>query len=182
MATQVIQVGSCHYLSAPVYSINKCYHIVFWIFSKDVIGKPLDWALVYFRSAVIVLTKYEIQSRNQNGTYKCLFMIASNSSVVTKILFLTVFANAYNSSLPLAFALQREFCGWGSLRGGGVVMVLSLDLFRVDKGGDPELLRKNEEKRFRDPANIDKIVELDERWRKGLFACLVKSAFSSLCV
>ncbi|VDM23674.1 unnamed protein product [Hydatigera taeniaeformis] len=49
-------------------------------------------------------------------------------------------------------------------------MVLSLDLFRSDKGGNPDLLRKNEKNRFKNSEIVDKIIELDERWRKGLLA------------
>ncbi|KAL5112173.1 Serine--tRNA ligase cytoplasmic [Taenia crassiceps] len=47
-------------------------------------------------------------------------------------------------------------------------MVLSLDLFRADKGGNPDILRNNEKKRFKNPEIIDRIVDLDEQWRKEL--------------
>lgn len=45
-------------------------------------------------------------------------------------------------------------------------MVLDLDLFRVDKGGDPEKIRKNQEKRFKDPTLVDRVVVADTKWRK----------------
>ena len=45
-------------------------------------------------------------------------------------------------------------------------MVLDLDLFRPDKGGDPERVRANIRKRFDDEKSVDKIMELDAQWRK----------------
>eukprot|EP00794_Sanderia_malayensis_P007508 gene7508-8341_t len=48
-------------------------------------------------------------------------------------------------------------------------MVLDLDLFRVDKGGDPEAIKANQRKRFKDVAIVDKVVELDAKWRKLRF-------------
>ncbi|VDK26152.1 unnamed protein product, partial [Taenia asiatica] len=60
-------------------------------------------------------------------------------------------------------------------------MVLSLDLFRTDKGGDPDLLRENERKRFRNPEVIDVIIDLDERWRKARSACDHLNRSKNLC-
>jgi len=45
-------------------------------------------------------------------------------------------------------------------------MVLDLDLFRPDKGGDPERVRANVRKRFDDEKSVDRIMELDGQWRK----------------
>lgn len=45
-------------------------------------------------------------------------------------------------------------------------MVLDLDLFRPDKGGDPERVRANVRKRFDNEESVDKIMELDGQWRK----------------
>lgn len=45
-------------------------------------------------------------------------------------------------------------------------MVLDLDLFRADKGGNPDMLRENQRKRFKDPGLVDKVIEFDEQWRK----------------
>lgn len=44
-------------------------------------------------------------------------------------------------------------------------MVLDLDLFRPDKGGDPERVRANIRKRFDDEKAVDRIMELDAQWR-----------------
>ena len=45
-------------------------------------------------------------------------------------------------------------------------MVLDLDLFRTDKGGDPELIRETQSKRFKDVSLVDKLVSTDTEWRK----------------
>lgn len=48
-------------------------------------------------------------------------------------------------------------------------MVLSIDLFRTDRGGDPEKMRENQTKRYKDPKLVDSIVSKDEEWRKLRF-------------
>lgn len=45
-------------------------------------------------------------------------------------------------------------------------MVLDLDLFRTDKGGDPEIVRETQRKRFKDVTLVDKLVAADTEWRK----------------
>lgn len=45
-------------------------------------------------------------------------------------------------------------------------MVLDLDLFRTDKGGDPEIVRESQRKRFKDVTLVDKLVAADTEWRK----------------
>lgn len=45
-------------------------------------------------------------------------------------------------------------------------MVLDLDLFRTDKGGDPEIIRETQRKRFKDVTLVDKLVAADTEWRK----------------
>jgi seryl-tRNA synthetase len=49
-------------------------------------------------------------------------------------------------------------------------MGLDINLFRKEKGGDPEIVRESERRRYRKPEEIkvvDEIVELDENWRKS---------------
>ncbi len=36
-------------------------------------------------------------------------------------------------------------------------MVIDIDLLRADRGGDPEKIRENQRKRFKDPGMVDKI-------------------------
>ena len=45
-------------------------------------------------------------------------------------------------------------------------MVLDLDLFRVDKGGDPDKIRQNQIRRFKDVALVDTVIEKDTLWRQ----------------
>ena len=49
-------------------------------------------------------------------------------------------------------------------------MVLDLELFRADKGGNPDTspdkIRENQRKRFKDVTFVDKVVEADTKWRK----------------
>ncbi|XP_015517694.2 serine--tRNA ligase, cytoplasmic [Neodiprion lecontei] len=45
-------------------------------------------------------------------------------------------------------------------------MVLDLDLFRTDKGFDPEKIRENQRKRFKDVGLVDTVVERDTFWRQ----------------
>lgn len=47
-----------------------------------------------------------------------------------------------------------------------VAMVLDLDLFREDKGGNPELVRETQRKRFKDPGLVDALLRSDAAWRK----------------
>ena len=46
-------------------------------------------------------------------------------------------------------------------------MVLDIDQFRPEKGGNPDKIRENQRLRFSDVSMVDKIVQADENWRKG---------------
>ena len=63
-------------------------------------------------------------------------------------------------------------------------MVLDIDLFRTDKGGDPEKMRENQRKRFKDEKLVDFIVEKDNQWRQCKYIvlwchCKISSYFYS---
>lgn len=45
-------------------------------------------------------------------------------------------------------------------------MVLDLDLFRKDKGFEPEKIRDNQKKRFKDVQLVDTVIEKDKYWRQ----------------
>lgn len=45
-------------------------------------------------------------------------------------------------------------------------MVLDLDYFRKDKGSDPEKIRENQKKRFKDVLLVDTVIEMDKYWRQ----------------
>ncbi|RMZ93000.1 serine--tRNA cytoplasmic [Brachionus plicatilis] len=60
-------------------------------------------------------------------------------------------------------------------------MVLSIDLFRPDRGGDPEKMRENQKLRYKDPKLVDLIVSKDEEWRKVRFNADSLNKLKNLC-
>lgn len=60
-------------------------------------------------------------------------------------------------------------------------MVLDLDLFRTDKGGDPEIIRETQRKRFKDVTLVDKLVNADSEWRKCRFTADNLNKAKNLC-
>lgn len=48
-------------------------------------------------------------------------------------------------------------------------MTIGIDVFRADKGGDPELVRESERRRFRGPKFVDEVLEFDQQWIKSKF-------------
>ncbi|XP_057519210.1 serine--tRNA ligase-like [Amaranthus tricolor] len=47
--------------------------------------------------------------------------------------------------------------------------MLDINLFREDKGGNPEMIRESQRRRFADVAIVDEIIQLDQEWRKRQF-------------
>lgn len=45
-------------------------------------------------------------------------------------------------------------------------MVLDLDLFRSDKGGNPDKIRENQTKRFKDVELVNTVIDKDALWRQ----------------
>ncbi|XP_056413684.1 serine--tRNA ligase, cytoplasmic [Hyla sarda] len=60
-------------------------------------------------------------------------------------------------------------------------MVLELDLLREDKGGNPELVRETQRKRFKDPGLVDSLLEADKAWRKCRFQADALNKSKNLC-
>ncbi|XP_072212422.1 serine--tRNA ligase, cytoplasmic isoform X1 [Excalfactoria chinensis] len=60
-------------------------------------------------------------------------------------------------------------------------MVLDLDLFRADKGGDPAAVREMQRKRFKDPALVDALVRADGAWRRCRFRADNLNKLKNLC-
>ncbi|XP_008053782.1 serine--tRNA ligase, cytoplasmic-like [Carlito syrichta] len=60
-------------------------------------------------------------------------------------------------------------------------MVLDLDLFRVDKGRDPALIRETQEKPFKDPGLADQLVKADSEWRRCRFRADNLNKLKNLC-
>ena len=48
-------------------------------------------------------------------------------------------------------------------------MVLDIDQFRPEKGGNPEKVKENQKLRFCNVEAVDKIVEYDNLWRQARF-------------
>lgn len=43
--------------------------------------------------------------------------------------------------------------------------MLDINLFREDRGGNPELVRESQRRRFKDVSLVDEVLELDSEWR-----------------
>lgn len=48
--------------------------------------------------------------------------------------------------------------------------MLDINLFREEKGGNPELVRESQRRRYADVGLVDKVLELDAQWRAARFA------------
>jgi seryl-tRNA synthetase len=44
---------------------------------------------------------------------------------------------------------------------------MDLNMFREDKGGNPEMIRESQRRRFAPVEDVDKVVDADQVWRKG---------------
>ncbi|XP_076313604.1 seryl-tRNA synthetase isoform X1 [Tachypleus tridentatus] len=60
-------------------------------------------------------------------------------------------------------------------------MVLDLELFRAEKGGDPLKIRENQAKRFKDVTLVDKVIESDSQWRKLRYSLDNWNKLKNLC-
>nr|KAF6291599.1 hypothetical protein mMyoMyo1_017053 [Myotis myotis] len=60
-------------------------------------------------------------------------------------------------------------------------MVLDLDLFRTDKGGDPDRIRETQKNRFKDPGLVDRLVKADGEWRRCRFQTDNLNKLKNLC-
>ncbi|XP_048740826.1 serine--tRNA ligase, cytoplasmic-like [Ostrea edulis] len=60
-------------------------------------------------------------------------------------------------------------------------MVLDIELFRADKGGNPDKIKENQAKRFKDVTLVDRVVENDTQWRKKRFRADLLNKQKNLC-
>lgn len=60
-------------------------------------------------------------------------------------------------------------------------MVLDLDLFRTEKGGNPDRIRENQKKRFKDINLVDNVIEADGKWRQLRFKADNLNKLKNLC-
>lgn len=54
--------------------------------------------------------------------------------------------------------------------------------FFVDKGGDPETVRKSQRERYSDVSLVDRVLELDEKWRQGWCIFQVSCNYCMWCL
>jgi len=47
--------------------------------------------------------------------------------------------------------------------------MLDINLFRVSKGGNPDLIKESQRKRGASVEIVDEIIDLDNQWVKGIF-------------
>ncbi|KAB7499301.1 Serine--tRNA ligase, cytoplasmic [Armadillidium nasatum] len=54
--------------------------------------------------------------------------------------------------------------------------MLDIVLFREDQGGNPEIIRESQRKRYKDVGTVDEIISLDTKWRATsiMETCLTK--------
>lgn len=61
-------------------------------------------------------------------------------------------------------------------------MVLDIDFFRLEKGRDPDKIRENQKKRFKDVGLVDIIIDNDTKWRQCKWGYLSLQSQSELIV
>jgi seryl-tRNA synthetase len=44
--------------------------------------------------------------------------------------------------------------------------MLDIVLFRTDQGGNPDLVRESQRRRYKDVSLVDKVIEIDSEWRQ----------------
>lgn len=47
--------------------------------------------------------------------------------------------------------------------------MLDINLFRVDKGGNPDIVRESQRRRYAPVEAVDKVIELDAAWRNARY-------------
>lgn len=60
-------------------------------------------------------------------------------------------------------------------------MVLDLNLLRPEKGNDPDRIRDNQRKRFKDPGLVDRVMETDAEWRQLRYKADNLNKIKNLC-
>lgn len=62
--------------------------------------------------------------------------------------------------------------------------MLDINLFREEKGGNPEKIRESQRRRFANVDLVDEVIELDKVWRQRnyLITNIKYNPVSSLCL
>ena len=45
--------------------------------------------------------------------------------------------------------------------------MLDITLFRTDQGGNPDIVRESQRRRYADVSLVDKVIEIDSEWRQS---------------
>lgn len=45
--------------------------------------------------------------------------------------------------------------------------MLDIKLFREDRGGNPEIVRESQKRRYAPVERVDEVIEIDNLWRKS---------------
>lgn len=48
-------------------------------------------------------------------------------------------------------------------------MTLDIALFREDKGGNPDLVRESQRRRYESVELVDEVIQKDKEWRDGMY-------------
>lgn len=51
--------------------------------------------------------------------------------------------------------------------------MLDINLFREDKGHNPEIVRESQRRRFANVGLVDEVIELDKEWRQSNFVLFI---------
>ena len=70
---------------------------------------------------------------------------------------------------------------WTPQMGALLVVICNGPLHRAGKGGNPELIRESQRRRYADPALVDKVIALDNAWRDGILPSSMCLADSHAC-
>lgn len=46
--------------------------------------------------------------------------------------------------------------------------MLDINLFRVEKGGNPDVIRESQRRRFANVDLVDEVIKLDKEWRQRI--------------
>lgn len=61
--------------------------------------------------------------------------------------------------------------------------MLDINLFRVEKGNDPEIVRESQRRRFASVEVVDEVIHLDKEWRqrKAFLVSYLSKSFILFC-
>lgn len=60
-------------------------------------------------------------------------------------------------------------------------MVLDIELFRSEKGNDPQVIRDSQKKRYKPVELVDKVIEHDTQWRTARYQADQWNKIKNLC-